>query len=88
MGETALVCRNCSSTNVQRTRTLGRRERLRKRFTRKRVHVCLDCGWRGWLPVAPRLHAPTTGTSGWAAEPPPPDLNEIDAMIQEAFGKK
>jgi hypothetical protein len=88
MGETTMVCRVCKSTHVQRTRTLGRRERLRKRFTRKRVHVCLDCGWRGWLAVAGPIHAHTTGNSAWAAEPPPPDLNEIDAVIQEAFGKK
>jgi hypothetical protein len=85
MGET-IVCSACKSTNVQRTRTLGARERLRKRFTRKRVHVCLDCGWRGWLTVAAPVHA--SGTLGWASEPPAPDLSEIDATMQEVFGKK
>ena len=56
-----VVCSACKSTNVQRTRTLGARERFRKRFTRKRVHVCLDCGWRGWLRHAGKQKASATG---------------------------
>ena len=43
-----VICPNCHSSNVRRSRTRGIKERLLKLSGRKAFR-CKDCGWRGIL---------------------------------------
>jgi predicted RNA-binding Zn-ribbon protein involved in translation (DUF1610 family) len=54
-----IVCPNCGSIRVKRSRTKGLRERVMKYFNIK-AHLCLDCGWRG-LHYVKKIK----GTGGW-----------------------
>ncbi len=43
-----MVCPECASPKLRRSRTRNLRERFLKVFHRK-PYRCLDCGWRGLL---------------------------------------
>ena len=82
--ETDNRCPKCGSESLHRRAAASRIARMRKRLTRKRPHVCTNCGWHGWRLAGsgpPASHA-------FTIEPLPPDLAEIDAVLAETFPKQ
>lgn len=47
-----IICPNCRSSNVRRSRTHGIKERFLK-LAGRRAFRCRECGWRGMV-LAPR----------------------------------
>ena len=43
------ACPACQSMTIDRSRACSASERLRKRYTSKRLYRCRRCGWRGWV---------------------------------------
>ena len=56
------VCPQCGSEEVHRSRTRTAVEHVRRAMTRKRLHHCYACDWRGWgevtAPPAPAEQGP------------------------------
>jgi FkbM family methyltransferase len=42
------ACPECNSMPINRSRASSVSERVRKRYTAKRLYRCPRCGWRGW----------------------------------------
>ena len=51
-----VICPNCKSSHVKRSRSRSVVERTMKHFNRK-AYRCLDCGWRGIVAV-PKADGP------------------------------
>ncbi len=46
-------CPMCGSTRLSRSRTRSVTEHIHRSVTQRRLHRCLECGWRGWaMPLA------------------------------------
>ena len=78
------TCPQCGSNRINRSRSKGFFERLRREFSQKRLFRCQACGWRGWGVEADR---PFTAEKAHMAEAPPPNLDAIDLALQESTGK-
>jgi hypothetical protein len=74
------LCPQCGSAAVHRCATKTHVERVRKRLTHRRLHLCADCRWRGWLEQAEATHSvlPT-----FRRELPAPDLTAIDTALSD-----
>jgi FlaA1/EpsC-like NDP-sugar epimerase len=42
-------CPHCASLSLHRSKARSVPERVRRRFTARRLYRCGDCNWRGWL---------------------------------------
>jgi hypothetical protein len=52
-------CPSCASRRLHRSHVRKISERLRKRFTEKRLFRCEECGWRGWNSIIdPAMYGP------------------------------
>jgi hypothetical protein len=69
-------CPDCGSDRVYRSRTRSAVERLRKRWSSKRLHRCHECGWRGWREETHPEHGAAV-----PMEFVPPDFNKIDTAV-------
>jgi hypothetical protein len=72
-----VTCPKCASQQTCRSRARSFRERVRKRFTKKRLYRCRDCDWRGWVvPTVVQGHSPD-----WIAKPDSISLAALDAAL-------
>lgn len=69
-------CPKCGSERVHRSKARSPLERFRKRWSRKRVHRCHDCEWRGW-----RIETHVEQRQELEVALPPPDFDKIDAAV-------
>jgi hypothetical protein len=74
-------CPQCDGLSLARSHSRTFAERVRKVVSRKRLHRCAECGWRGWVfvlvSIDEDLQAP-------AAPPSMPDLVAIDHGLGQA----
>jgi hypothetical protein len=75
------ACPKCGFT-VQRSRAYSSFEHFRKRFTRKRPHRCLNCGWRGWMLWTRGARR----ADGWIIHRNAPDFASLSIALAEATG--
>jgi len=75
------ACPKCGET-VQRSRTYSRFEHFRKRFTQKRPHRCVHCGWRGWMVWTRGARR----ADGWIIHRNAPDFASLSIALAEATG--
>lgn len=70
-------CPECNSLHLHRSRARGVRERVRRRFSDRRLFRCSACGWRGWL-------VPLHFNEGTRLErlSPAPDLTSLDVALE------
>jgi uncharacterized protein with PIN domain len=47
--ESVALCPKCGAASLRRSRSEGRIERFRKKYSSKRVFRCHSCEWRGWV---------------------------------------
>jgi UDP-GlcNAc:undecaprenyl-phosphate GlcNAc-1-phosphate transferase len=79
-------CPKCHEWRLNRSRSHGAFEQLRRRFTTRRPHRCANCGWRGWLEPELLSQAfqpvnPTEIQNAW-------DALDLDALDDPAASRK
>ena len=72
-----VTCPTCASTQTCRTVAHSLRERLRKRFTKKRLYRCRDCNWRGFVVPSVLHHS----AAEWTWQTDSISLTELDAQL-------
>ena len=69
-------CPDCGSSTLFRSKARSVAERMRRRWSDRRLYRCTTCGWRGWL-------RPLHVSEAEAADPAAiPDLAALDAAWQ------
>jgi hypothetical protein len=74
-------CPKCPSTTLERSRAKTIFERVRRRYTDRRIFRCTSCHWRGWgTPIDPDCGSIPT-------EPISIDLESLD-VLPSAAGRR
>jgi FlaA1/EpsC-like NDP-sugar epimerase len=70
-------CPHCASLRLHRSKARTIPERVRRRFSARRLYRCEDCQWRGWLLPIEFGDAPTPAAAAAA-----PDLTVLDNAVE------
>jgi hypothetical protein len=70
-------CPTCHLSKLHRSKARSVPERLRRRFSSRRLYRCGGCGWRGWL-LPLHFNEPDAGHRDAVA----PDLASLDVALQ------
>jgi hypothetical protein len=71
-------CPECGSERIHLSRTKGRWEFLRRHLTKKRIHRCHTCEWRGWGPDhGPKYQSDDVVLASELLASEPPNLESV-----------